>query len=78
MKATETVPDTDPKVGSEAEREWLALALAALLAAIAGLAVATVRDPWYLMIAIAAAFGIFLVATGMVLARHVRRRRDDR
>ena len=74
MKAAETVPDTGPKVGSEADREWLVLAVAALLAALAGFAVATLRDPWYLTVAIAAAFGIFLVAATVLVARSIRRR----
>jgi Flp pilus assembly protein TadB len=80
MKAvTETGPDPEPdtgrRAGSEADREWLVLAVAALLAACAGLAVATIRDPWYLTVAIAAAFGIFLVAAAMAVVRPLRRRR---
>jgi hypothetical protein len=73
--ATEAGPETGRKAGSEADREWLVLAIAALLAAAAGLAVATLRDPWYLTVAIAAAFGIFLVAGFMAVSRPIRRRR---
>jgi hypothetical protein len=64
------------KAESEAEREWLVLAVAALFAAVAGLAVASLRDPWYLTVAIAAAFGIFVVATFMTISQRRRRRRE--
>jgi hypothetical protein len=65
------------KTGTEAEREWGALALAALGAGLAGLAVSTVTDPWYLKAAIAAAAVVFLVAAGMFLVTGRHRRRHD-
>jgi hypothetical protein len=67
----------EPKAGSEADREWLVLAIAALLAAVAGLAVATIRDPWYLTVAIVIAVGIFLVAGFMAAIRPILRRRHQ-
>jgi hypothetical protein len=66
------------KAGTEAEREWAALAVAALLAALAGLAVSTLTAPWYLAVAIAAAAGIFLVAAAMLVTSSFVRRRGRR
>jgi hypothetical protein len=63
------------KAGTEAEREWAALAVAALFAALAGLAVSTVTAPWYLAVAIATAGGIFVVALVMLVMRSHSRRR---
>jgi hypothetical protein len=63
------------KAGTEAEREWAALAIAALFTALAGVAVSTLRDPWYLTVGIVTAFGVFLVAGAMVVVRSVTRHR---
>jgi hypothetical protein len=60
------------KAGTEAEREWAALAIAALFTALAGLAVSTMRDPWYLTLGIVTAFGVFLVAAAMFVFRLTR------
>jgi hypothetical protein len=65
------------KAGTEAEREWAALAVAALGAGLAGLAVSTVTDPWYLTAAIAAAVVVFLVAAGMFVLTTRHRHRDE-
>jgi hypothetical protein len=64
----------------EAEREWLALAVASLGAALAGIAVTTVKDPspWYLTVAIATAVAVFLVAAAVLAAQPLRRRRQSR
>jgi hypothetical protein len=66
---------TGTKAGTEAEREWAALAVAALFAALAGLAVSTLTAPWYLTVAIATAGGIFVVALAMLVVRSRSRHR---
>jgi hypothetical protein len=76
MNAGTTAPaGRRAKAGTEAEREWAALAVAALFTAVAGVAVSTMRDPWYLMAGIAVAAGVFAVAAAMLVLRSVRRHR---
>ena len=64
----------------EADREWGALAVAALVAAVAGIVVSTMKDPvpWYLTVSIAIAFGIFVVAASVLVAQPLLRRRHPR
>jgi heme A synthase len=64
----------------EAEREWLALAVASLGAALAGIAVSTVKNPvpWYLTVAIATAMAVFLVAAAVLAAQPLLRKRHPR
>ena len=67
-------------VRGEAEREWLALAVASLGAALAGIAVSTVKDPdpWYLIVAIVIATAVFLVAAAVLAAEPLLRKRHPR
>jgi hypothetical protein len=64
----------------EAEREWAALAVAAFVAAVAGVIVSTTRNPvpWYLVGAIALAIVVGLVAVAVLVARPLVKRRADR
>lgn len=64
----------------EAEREWAALAVAAFVAAVAGVIVSTTRSPvpWYLVAAITLAVLVFLVAVAVLLTRPLVKRRHAR
>jgi len=64
----------------EAEREWAALAVAAFVAAVAGVIVSTTRSPvpWYLAAAIVLAVVVFLVAVAVLVTRPLVKRRHAR
>jgi peptidoglycan/LPS O-acetylase OafA/YrhL len=63
--------------GRGPEREWSALALAALGAFVACLVVLPEHEatPWYLTVAMATAAGVFVVAASVLLAQPFLRRR---